>query len=153
MQTIKELASSLVVISVVGSVILILAPSGSMEKSIKTVVSIVMLTVFVKPFLGRIDFNELDLKSSISYENSEYKYNDYIVADFSNEIKNRIVSLLEKEGIFDIKVETEIIINKDELKIESVKLKIPQHYDEFKVKAINIVKKELGIVASVEVVD
>lgn len=153
MQTIKELASSIVVISVVGSVILILAPSGSMEKSIKTVVSIVMLTVFVKPFLGRIDFNELDLKSSISYENSEYKYNDYIVADFSNEIKNRIVSLLEKEGIFDIKVETEIIINKDELKIESVKLKIPQHYDEFKVKAINIVKKELGIVASVEVVD
>ena len=153
MQTIKELASSLVVISVVGSVILILAPSGSMEKSIKTVVSIVMLTVFVKPFWGRFDFNELDLKSSISYENSEYKYNDYIVADFSNEIKNRIVSLLEKEGIFDIKVETEIIINKDELKIESVKLKIPQHYDEFKVKAINIVKKELGIVASVEVVD
>lgn len=153
MQTIKELASSLVVISVVGSVILILAPSGSMEKSIKTVVSIVMLTVFVKPFLGRIDFNELDLKSSISYENSEYKYNDYIVADFSNEIKNRIVSLLKKEGIFDIKVETEIIINKDELLIESVKLKIPKHYDEFKVKAINIVKKELGIVASVEVVD
>ncbi len=154
MQAIKEWALALIVISVVGTVILILAPSGTLEKSVKTAVAIVMLFMFVKPFFGGYKLNELKINSDIIYESTSYDGNDYIISGLRDEIDKRIILLLKNEGISNVDIETVIKMNsEDELTVESVKLYIPKQYSGNQERICNVIKNELGIVAEVVVVD
>ena len=49
MEYIKQWALGLVLTSVIGTVILIISPSGAMEKQVRLAVSLVLLIMFVKP--------------------------------------------------------------------------------------------------------
>lgn len=153
MDTIRHWALGIVFVSIISTIVLLLSPSGSVEKQVKIAVSIVMLAVIVKPFVSGIQSeNAVELEYE-TYTVNTSCYEEYIASSFKTEIANRMMILLKEKG-FEVK-EVQIDVNfiEDKISIEKVNIVIDDEYSGFKDEILEIVKKEYGIIAETEVVD
>lgn len=153
MEYIKQWALGLVLTSVIGTVILVVSPSGSMEKQVRFAVSLVILIMLVRPLTGLLDIKDTSFENNgILNENASYASDDYFVVAFKNELNNKLVELIENEGINVIETEIEVSVNdKKEVAVESVAVFIADTNEISTVK--NLIKNEYGIIAEVEVSD
>ena len=102
----------MVLTSVIGTVILAVSPSGSMEKQVRFAVSLVILIMLVRPLTGLLDIKDTSFKNNgILNENASYASDDYFVVAFKNELNNKLVELIENEGINVIETEIEVSVN------------------------------------------
>lgn len=153
MEYIKQWALGLVLTSVIGTVILAVSPSGSMEKQVRFAVSLVILIMLVRPLTGLLDIKDTSFKNNgILKESTSYASDDYFVVAFKNELNNKLVELIENEGINVIETEIEVSVNDEkEVAVESVAVFIADTNEISTVK--NLIKNEYGIIAEVEVSD
>ena len=153
MEYIKQWALGLVLTSVISTVILAVSPSGSMEKQVRFAVSLVILIMLVRPLTGLLDIKDTSFKNNgILNENASYASDDYLVVAFKNELNNKLVELIENEGINVIETEIEVSVNDEkEIAVESVAVFIADTNEISTVK--NLIKNEYGIIAEVEVSD
>lgn len=153
MEYIKQWALGLVLTSVIGTVILVVSPSGSMEKQVRFAVSLVILIMLVRPLTGLLDIKDISFENNgILNENASYASDDYFVVAFKNELNNKLVELIENEGINVIETEIEVSVNDEkEVAVESVAVFIADTNEISTVK--NLIKNEYGIIAEVEVSD
>ncbi len=153
MEYIKQWALGLVLTSVIGTVILAVSPSGSMEKQVRFAVSLVILIMLVRPLTGSLDIKDTSFENNgILNENASYASDDYFVVAFKNELNNKLVELIKNEGINVIKTEIEVSVNDEkEVAVESVAVFIADTNEISTVK--NLIKNEYGVIAEVEVSD
>ena len=153
MEYIKQWALGLVLTSVIGTVVLVLSPSGSMGKQVRLAVSLVLLIMLVRPLTGLLDIKDTSFKNNgILNENASYASDDYFVVAFKNELNNKLVELIENEGINVIETKIEVSVNDEkEVAVESVAVFIADTNEISTVK--NLIKNEYGIIAEVEVSD
>ena len=133
---------SLVGLAFLGVMIDIVAPSGSINKFIKSVFSIFILFVLVSPLqnLVRNGIKNIELSSNTNLEQDEeflIKYNQNFAVHFSERLKNR----LENEGFEGINVTilpslTDLNFNILEIQIDKSKLVLTNE-----IKNININEK------------
>ena len=152
MDYIKEWALGLVLTSVIGTVILVLSPSGSMEKQVKLAVSLVLLIMFIKPLNGMIKIKDYGFEKNGVFKESVLIDDSYFVSAFKDELNRQIISLMNKEGVEIIKTEINVSANEaSEVVIDSVVVFISDPNKKSTVKAL--LAKEYGILAEVEVSD
>lgn len=133
--------------AVIGAIVTALIPSGSLEKSVKTVVSVFLLCCMILPFFKEnlasqrylsTNFDEaieteMALSSEISKETEKY-------------LKLSIKEILQKNGISCDDVIIEMEVKDESVEVSSVVIKTTA--DSEKVKSI--IKHELGVEATVE---
>lgn len=153
MEYIKQWALGLVLTSVIGTVILVLSPSGSTEKQVRLAVSLVVLIMFIRPLVGLFDINEGDFESNgILKESTPYDEDDRFITAFKNELNKKLVKLIEDQGVDVIETEIDVSVNKEsEVSIDRVVVFIS---DPDKLSTVKtLIKNEYGIIAEVEVSD
>lgn len=153
MEYIKQWALGLVLTSILGTVVLVVSPSGSMEKQVRLAVSLVLLIMFIRPLVGLLDINEKDFeKGVVLTEGALHNTDEYFITAFKSELNNEIVKLIEDKGINVIKTETDVLINDaKEICVEGVVVFIVDPDEASTVK--DLIKSEYGIIAEVEVSD
>lgn len=153
MEYIKQWAFGLVLTSVIGTVVLVLSPSGPMEKQVRLAVSLVLLIMLVRPLVSLLDIKDTGFENNgILKESTSYASDDYFIVAFKNELNNKLVELIKNEGINVIETEIEVSVNDEkEVAVESVAVFIADTNEISTVK--NLIKNEYGIIAEVEVSD
>lgn len=153
MEYIKQWALGLVLTSVIGTVVLVLSPSGSMEKQVRLAVSLVLLIMLVRPLVGLLDIKDTGFENNgILKESTSYASDDYFIVAFKNELNNKLVELIENEGINVIETEIDVSVNEaKEVAVEGVVVFIADTNEISTVK--KLIKNEYGIIAEVEVSD
>lgn len=152
MEIIKDWTAVLVLTSVIGTIVLILSPSGSIEKQVKTAVAIVMLAVIVSPFLsGLKSENKLEIKYE-DYDEETLNYEDQFVLSFEKTLSNEILTLLNTNGIQVKDIRIEANSDNGNVSIEKVVVCIDENNEYDKSKILKLIQDKYGIIAETEVV-
>ncbi len=153
MEAIRGWGIGIVLVSAVCTLVMLLSPSGSIEKQVRTAVAIVMLAVLVKPFLSGIQIeNELIFEYE-DYSGDVEAYEDRIVSSFKMQIIDKIHRSLKEKGIKSEKIEVDIKLEDNEISIERVRVGITEEFKTYQTEILEIIKNEFGIIAETEVVD
>lgn len=153
MEYVKQWALGLVLTSIIGTVVLVISPSGSMEKQVRLAVSLVLLIMFVRPLVGLLNIKDTGFENNVIIrESTPYASDDYFIVAFKNELNNKLVELIEDEGINVIKTEIDVSVNDaNEVAVEGVVVFIADMNEISTVE--DLIKNEYGIIAEVEVSD
>lgn len=152
MEFIKQWAFGLVLISVVGTVVLVLSPSGSIEKQVRITVSLVIMIMTVNPLLQFFDIEkDFSLEKAVVTENPDIDGEKYLIDAFKEDIKGRIMNLLKNSDIEVIGTEIDISVNGNEVRIDRVKVNLAESSTERVTEVKDLIKNEYGIIAEVEV--
>lgn len=147
MDMLKQWLISLVFAAVAGTLITVISPKGSSEKTLKTVVGIFIISAICSPLteLDPADFTLPAFAQNNSVANEE-EMSDYLAQALEAEIFRRISVCAEKMniGIDDVVIEAEI----DEeycIIIHNILIKIQNHEYESAQKAADALSEELGM--------
>ena len=128
-----------------GTIFYMLVPGGNMEKTMKLVLNVFLISSLVSPLVK--NFNCQDISNNLSkiYNSDDInmRYNEYLKKTDQEKLKSALKIVLAKSGykFLDISID----ISKDNSKVKNVYLKIDkgQNYDANQIK--QIVQKETGI--------
>lgn len=134
-----------------GAAVLALSPNGSLEKAVKTTVSVFLICSTALPLLS--------LKSDIDIEIPEFQFssenNNSIAEEISSQtaagIKKNIEDILSQNGISQADADIKMKVSGDEISVESVTVKINQKYSSRAEEIKKLIKDKLGIIADVKV--
>ncbi len=153
MNFIKQWALGLAVAAVIGAVIMILTPQGSVEKQVKTAVSLFILVAFMYPFVSDIDFKEIfsDIPAA-STQSREEEIRASLAAELEAEMKQSIDEALTQNGIKALHIDIDITVTKDgEVSADRVAVTVAENVSTANAK--RILKEKVGITAEIEVSD
>lgn len=120
MEVIKSWALSVTAAAIITAVISLISPSGALEKSVKTVISLFMLLSFIAPFV-KFDTNEL-FSADVEHINEWIEDNK-----LKKEVEYETISILKNEIVTRINTYiNENIKSKSEV---DVKITISENYD------------------------
>lgn len=109
MESIKSIGLIFCICSVVFGVILLLIPSGKYEKSLKTVVGLLMLVIIFSVVGKNLDFDfdfSIDQEIKADSANSLTQASErQILTLAENRIRQQISQLLDSKGVKDYKIE------------------------------------------------
>lgn len=152
MEFIKQWALGLVLISVVGTVVLVLSPSGSIEKQVRITVSLVIMIMTVNPLLKFFDIKkDFSFEKAVVTESPDIDGEKYLIDTFREDIQGRISNLLKDSEIEVIGTEIDISVNGNEVRIDRVKVNLAESSTERVTEVKDLIKNEYGIIAEVEV--
>ena len=151
MDALKEWAVCLCIATLVGAIVHMLSPSGSMEKILRIVISIFFICAVVSPFLEgkgiKIKLEDsLSGKEDSSLSDIKGNINKQITSQSKKQIENLIRQQMKKQGIN----EGQIFINMDiddkgSILIKKIEVVIPDNAASKKSALTDSIKKELGI--------
>lgn len=153
MEFIKNWALGLVVASIAGAVVLILTPTSTIEKQVKTAVSLFLLVAFVQPFFGGIDLKSIfDIEDIVVNNEESVDLNKTLLEQMKLELKGRIEEIIDSIGIKAEKINIDIIINENnEMQIKEVTIGVDKSHLGYKKQIEEQIKEKLGVFAEVEV--
>ncbi len=153
MEAIKDWGIGIVLVSVVGTLVLLMSPDGSIEKQVRTAVSIVLLVTLVKPFLYGF---QIDNDFAVEYKDYSVDiktYENEFASIFSDQLGDKIQQSLQKKGIKPQKIEVDIKLENNKISVEGVVVIITDEFKSYQDKICETVKSEFGIIAETEVVN
>ncbi len=147
MDMLKQWLISLVFAAVAGTLITVISPKGSTEKTLKTVVGIFMISAICSPLteLDSADFT-LPAFAQNNFVANDEEINDYLAKALEAEVIRRISVCAEKMniGIDDVVIEAET--DEDNcIIIHNILIKIQNHEYESAQKAADALSEELGM--------
>ena len=128
-----------------GTIFYMLVPGGNMEKTMKLVLNVFLISSLVSPLMKKFNYQDISNCLSKIYNNDDINtcYNEYLKKTDQEKLKSALKIVLAKSGykFLDISID----ISKDNSKVKNVYLKIAkdQNYDANQIK--QIVQKETGI--------
>ena len=128
-----------------GTIFYMLIPGGNMEKTMKLVLNVFLITSLVGPLMKNFNCGEIYncLSKIYNYDDLKTYHNEYLTKADQEKLKIALKIVLAKSGykFVDISID----ISKDNSKVKNVCLKIDkgQNYDVDQIK--QIVQKETGI--------
>lgn len=147
-ETFSSWAAGICAAAVISAAVTALIPSGNLEKSVKTVVSVFLICSLVMPFVkGNVAINGDISKNIEEYEETENALLDEAQRQTEEFMKNSVVEILSENGIICEDVIIQSDMKDGELSIVSVTVVSPSA-DAQTVK--NIVKSQLGAEVTVE---
>ncbi len=154
MDFIKNWVLIIVSAAVVGSVALLLCPSGNMEKTVKTVISIFMLSAIVMPFASS-GFMELDLRQYNEISGEAYKENsgEILKEITTDEIENLIKKSLNDNSIAYDDIMAVVSEYDNVINIEEIVLTVTDGSGTETANAVKLIKEIIGNDVNVEVVN
>lgn len=150
MELIKEFTVGLVIVCIAGAVVIVLTPEGSMEKQVKTAVSLVMLLCFIYPFCSGID---LDFDSDLTLESDvEIVPEELLSKSIESKLISDITVYLSNNGVEEVSIEIDMHISEEnEILIESVTVLL-DYKDIGKQEYVkSLIKDKFGIICQTEV--
>ena len=128
-----------------GTIFYMLVPGGNMEKTMKLVLNVFLISSLVSPLMKKFNYQDISNCLSKIYNNDDINMycNEYLKKTDQEKLKSALKIVLAKSGykFLDISID----ISKDNSKVKNVYLKIAkdQNYDANQIK--QIVQKETGI--------
>lgn len=152
MDFIKDWALGLILISAVGTVVIMLSPAGSMEKHVKTAVSIVLLTVCISPFFTRFeDMHIIDFEYE-TYTSEAENYSDLMASLFKEELIQKIEASLKTIGIKVENIQIDLSYVENGVSVQKVIVFIDKEHEKDSDEIQKHLKDNFGIIAETEVV-
>ena len=100
MQAVKEWSVGMCAAAIAVAVVKVLTPLGSLEKCVKTVVSVFLLCAMILPFCGKNAASQRYMPTNFDEsELTEQALNDEISRQTAQYLKNSIEKILDKNGI------------------------------------------------------
>lgn len=147
MENIHAWAVGMCTAAIIGSVSALLTPSGSMEKSMKTVISIFLICAVVLPFFK----NKVAVNNDISTyfaesEEDAFSITNEVSDQTESYLKTLIYEILQKNGITCEDIVIQIETNEESVNVKSITVYRPNKDAE---TVCGILKKEAGIEVNV----
>ena len=147
MENIHAWAVGMCAAAIIGSVSALLTPSGSMEKSMKTVISIFLICAVVLPFFK----NKIAVNNDISTyfaesEEDAFSITNEVGDQTESYLKTLIREILQKNGITCEDIDIQIETNEESVNVKSITVYRPNKDAE---TVCGILKKEAGIEVNV----
>lgn len=121
METLHLWVTGLCTAAVISAVVTVLTPSGALEKSIKSVISVFLICAMIMPFFkAKININN---NSSIILDESNETatdMNEAVCEQTENYLKSTVEEVLEKNGISFREVIIDMKIEDDNISVNSV---------------------------------
>ncbi|MBQ8229044.1 MAG: hypothetical protein IJZ88_08550 [Clostridia bacterium] len=151
MDTIRLWISGLTVSAVVGAVVLVLAPEGSVGKSVKTMVSVFIISSILLPLMKNKELQtDFDFAVGTTAIDDE-KILDTVSASFEKKLARSVEDILLQNGIHTHQVSIDIKTNKDEISVEKVSVELEKESSDKTEEAKTLLNDRLQISAEVYV--
>lgn len=148
MDTVRSWAMGLCMAAVAGAAVTALTPSGALEKSVKTVVSVFLLCSMILPLFN--NYGSTENFSSNFFDGSD-KAQKQLTGEVSRQagefLKSSIEKILEENGILYREVVIQMETTDESVSVESVTVAAPDADGE---EVKNLIKNELGVEVQVE---
>lgn len=147
MAAFKELVTTLCLAGIGLAIYKMMVPSGTYEKQIRVLVSLVFILGVISPFArGEISIPvsaNNELIESIEYARIEEQANSYLKSHFTTNLESALIKVLEEKGIAVDKISVNVDISEEySISINEVRVLISNNADTGAVKAAII--KEVG---------
>lgn len=147
MDSIRSWALGLSCAAIIGVVVSALAPSGRLEKSMKTVIAIFVLCMMILPLCkGFTVFSDIDHSLEYNSHEVEDSISTAVVNQIETVTRQKITELLNLNGINCIDACIDIEVKDETAEIKSAEVIISSNETE---KAKELIKENLGIQANV----
>lgn len=154
MSFIKTWVITVVVSSIVGVVVHVVSPAGSIEKSVKTAVSLFILCAFLSPFASSMKIEDFDIGEIAPVPSDNGKANEIILTKLRLDITDKIEKIFQEHNITDETISMDIRLNNDgEIVIDRVLIVVNQESSASLTELKNDVYSALGLNIEIEVND
>lgn len=141
METVKQWALTVAVAAVVGAIVNMLSPKGSLGKSVRTAVSLFMLIAMLSPFVREVDFSDFLSLSSAQY--SENDISETVKEEMKASVEARIHKILSACGINSADVSIDITVDKGTVTVGRIEIDADGSAESMKA-AEKRIKDEIG---------
>ncbi len=153
MDFIKSWTLTIVTAAVIGSLIVTLTPSGSMEKTVRTVVSLFLLVSFFLPFVKENNSGLIAEGNQPLFESApEFDHNELMSDMVQNEVRRLIAEVLDSHSVKYTEINVDISVSENEMIADKVTVVTQE-----KIKNTDILIKEIkektGLIVGIEVRD
>lgn len=145
METVRTWAMGICTAAVISAAVTALIPRGSLEKSVRAVVSVFLICSIVSPLIA-YKGSYINESSIFIEEETEAALYDEIARQTENQIKRAVEDVLRKNGIQFEKVDIQLELKEEEIVVTSVSV-INTNTASQNVK--QLIMQELGIEAEV----
>ena len=154
MDFIKTWILAIVSTAAVGSVVLMLCPAGSMEKTVKTVVSLLLLLVFLSP-ASRGELSALRMDNFVSYPDEDLSVDGAVVLSglAENEIKKIISEILNEASVEYNDISVSAYVSGNEVVVERITLDLTERNEAVKERVLSLLEEKIGYEVEIEVSD
>lgn len=152
METVKQWAMGITVSAVIGTVILVVTPKGSTEKTVRTAVALFLLCAITTPFMTGVDFSGIFSGIKKPEPIVTDKIESQIAEQTEIAVKEKIDEILLENGINSAEINIDISMNKDkELTVDMVEIFADKNFSNSFENAQKKIKSETGIDVKIEV--
>ena len=149
MDIIRSWVTGVTAAAIIGAIVLALTPGGAVEKSVKTVVSVFLISSMILPLVKAENVN-LDFKID---EGQTVTQNEEIVKSlvehFKEKLELSINETLNNSGIQVSQISIDINTNGDEISVEKIKIVLKKESADEVIRAKEILEKELSLQAEI----
>lgn len=143
MDTVRQWALTVCVCAVVGAIVCMLSPKGTMGKSVKVSVSLFMLIALLSPFTKGIDFSDFVVEPLP--ENNSSDISETITEEMTIALETKITEILARYGIKAESIDIDISIDSENnMTVERLKIFVSDTDSEALENARRAVKDEIG---------
>ncbi len=157
MKQIDSWATLICMVSIVCTLLELLAPDGNMKKTMKTVISMFMLCSIIFPLIKIISTIDLSLdkfaNSCNSLSETSKSYSKTCENYAEEKINKLVLKTLNENGVKAKKVETSMDINEtSSISINKTVIFLSENNKDLKLRAQSIAKRELGLDCDVVII-
>ena len=146
MESVKVWVMSIAVGAIAGAVALALSPSDGLGKTVRTTVSVFLISAMLMPLVGKNGLSfDFKIAQEDSLKSSESEITDSVAQATAEAIEEKVQNLLEQKGISNAHTDIKMKVNGSEISVESVVVTIPAEYASQKETIKSLIKDELQI--------
>ncbi len=152
METLRQWAVSLIISGIAGAVISLISPRGTMEKTLRTVIGIFMVSAVCSPLTGILEEDGISLPASEQITaKADSGLEDYIYDTFDDTLEETVETAAETLGIEGFDVIKDVYIDEYNcIIIRDIHITIPSECSDRAEEFAVILEKNLGFSVSVE---
>ena len=138
--------------AIIGAIVLVLAPGGGAEKTVKTMVSVFLVSSIVLPIAKNTDWKA---ETEFYLEENAAGTENSIAGEMAEQMKTKIADSVEnillKEGIQVHSVSIDIKTDGDELSVEKITVALKKASSQKVNETAQILEAQLGVNADVTI--
>lgn len=140
--------------AIIGAIVLALAPSGGAEKTVKTMVSVFLVSSIILPISKDKNWSfETDLFAEESGTEAEGSITAAITEQMKTKLATSVKNILLKEGIQVSSVGIDITTRGDEMSVEKITVALKKESSQRVSEAAQLLEAQLGVKADVGIED
>ncbi|MBR2869568.1 MAG: stage III sporulation protein AF [Clostridia bacterium] len=153
MNILRQWAVSLIISGMAGAVISLLSPRGTMEKTLRAVIGIFMVSAVCSPLTDILKEDvllSLPATEHVTVE-ADNSLNEYMLDSLNNTVEGTVKSAAATLGIADCEIGTDAYIDEYScIIIRNIHITIPSEFSESADDFAEILEKKLGVTVGVE---